>query len=172
MPRGRFHRGNDAQRQREQDDAGDGDMSRQCQRGQRRRLNHCERAGYDEHRTAVVPVRDHSGEWSDEENRPLGNESHQPEQKNRMGQAVNEPTERDRLHPGPQQRDGLARKEQAVIAVMKRARQVRDPGRICRPPGRRISFQCHSRLWRQCQNRIWRAMLIMKLVVDPSSSPQ
>ena len=70
------------------------------------------------HELAVVEaVGDHARIEAEEHERQEATEREPADGERRVGQLDDEPGERDVLHPGPRERDHLAREEQAVVPV-------------------------------------------------------
>ena len=106
-----------AQQRRQQHDFPHLDVSEQGQRRKDEGEQH--RGGLRGNHGAMpaVTVREQSPQGSEEEHRNLPREPHQPQQQRRLGEPIDQPRLRNRLHPGANQRDDLAAEEQPVIAV-------------------------------------------------------
>jgi hypothetical protein len=72
----------------------------------------------------VVPVTKIAAESGQEENWDLAGESEKAEQNRRLGQPLDEPELRSRLHPRANERDKLAREEELKVAVLEGAEAI------------------------------------------------
>ena len=78
-----------------------------------------------EHFAAVDAVDDHARQWRQQERGNLPGEPDRAQQQRRFGQPVDEPRRGDAGHPRADERNALAAKEEAEIAMPQRAPGVR-----------------------------------------------
>ena len=74
-------------------------------------------------RSATIPPIGRHDEYGD-----LAGEAHRAQQEGRVGHAIDQPRLRDRLHPGADQRNQLAGKEQLEVAMAECAHGQRQSG--------------------------------------------
>ncbi len=67
----------------------------------------------------IGAVRHHAADRRNQKHRNLAGEPDRPQQQRRSRQAIHQPRLGDRLHPGADQRDQLAGKEQLKVAMPK-----------------------------------------------------
>ncbi len=111
-----------AQEQAQHDDVPDRHGTRQDEHRQRQGLRHGQRLGQDQGPVAVPAVRQDPREGRDDKRGKLARKTDHPQQEDRIGQAVDQPAQRDLLHPGADQGNALAREEQSVIPGLERSK--------------------------------------------------
>ncbi len=101
------------------------DVPGECERRQRKRLNHGQRLRPHQHLSAIEPVNPNAGEWRNKKRRNLAREAHRAQQQRRAREPVHQPRRRNARHPGADERDGLAAEEEPEVAMPQRAPDVR-----------------------------------------------
>ena len=77
-----------------------------------------DRLGRDQQPPVVDPVGEDAGEEAEDEERDEPEEDEQSDRERRLRLVVDEPRQRDILHPGSGQRDELPDEEEAVVPVL------------------------------------------------------
>ena len=91
------------------------------QRGHGERLHPGKDLRPDEELAAIESIDKHSGKWSQKKRGDLSGEAYNTEQEGRAGKPVDEPAGGDASHPGADQRDALAGKEESKVAMTQRS---------------------------------------------------
>ena len=89
----------------------------QRQRGKNKRQHHGASLRGDDDAMAIMPVGNRPAYRRQQKDGNLPRESNRSQQQGRSREPVNQPRLRDHLHPGANQRDELAGKEQLEIAM-------------------------------------------------------
>ena len=99
----------------QQDNFRDGDDSGQCEKCQRKRLNHREGLRDDQQFVPVPAINPYACDRREEEERYLADETRDSQQPRGVRQTVNEPTRGQPCHPASDERDALAGEKKPVI---------------------------------------------------------
>ncbi len=97
------------------------------ERRENRRQNHRRDLRADDHAPAIMTVGHDATDWRHDEHGDLAGEAYRAQQQRRIGHAIDQPRLRNGLHPGADQRDQLAGKEQLEVAMTKCAHRQRQP---------------------------------------------
>ncbi len=96
---------------------------------ERARLDHCQYLGDQEDAVAIPAVDEHTCERGEDESRDLPREAEDPKEQRGSCQPIDEPRGSDAREPRTDEGDALAAKEEAVVAVTKRAADGSQAGR-------------------------------------------
>ena len=126
LPQRQVERRARAEPQRENDQLPRLDPSERDEHRQHDRLHEHQRLRDQQPAAPVDPVREHAGEIAEQQDADVGAERDDAEQPRRSGQTIREPAHRDLLQPRADQRQPLPGEEQPVVAMLERAKRVRD----------------------------------------------
>src|SRR5438046_4160196 len=115
--------------------------------GQRQRLEHLQSLCPHDEATLVHAIHDDTRVQREQQHAQGAERLRQPDGERRVGDVEHQPAERDRLHPGPDERDALTEEEEPEVAVGKRseAKRARGGGFVhCGKARRRPIFRVGS----------------------------
>ena len=137
QPRRLVERVGDAQRHRQREQALDGDGVGIDKGRDGARLDHRDDLGEDDDAQALEPVRQRPGQRAEDDGRKQIGEGDQPKPGPGFGELPGEPADRHALQPRADQRDRVADREGAIVALSQRRRDAPKSGQL-------VSLRCHS----------------------------
>src|SRR6266702_4156600 len=125
---GNVERIDDAEEHRQHHDLPRRDPAGPHEHGQRERFEHLQSLRPHDEATLVHAIHDDTRVQREQQHAQGAERLRQPDGERRVGDAEHQPAERDRLHPGPDERDALTEEEQPEVAVGKRSEPKRARG--------------------------------------------
>src|SRR6266513_3604214 len=125
---GNVERIDDAEEHRQHHDLPRRDPTGPHEHGQRQRFEHLQSLCPHDEATLVHAIHDDTRVQREQQHAQGAERLRQPDGERRVGDVEHQPPERDRLHPGPDERDALTEEEEPEVAVGKRSEPKRARG--------------------------------------------